>query len=255
MHLLSAGDLIDRSTEFYRRHFVLTLKIISWNIIIGLTAALTETYLAWRFPNGSALSTILIALASLASLLVSIATMSRLISSVTAVVNNQPLPTWKSVFKNFLPIFAAVMLSVLLIVLGLTVFIVPGIIFWIWFAFAPVITALGESNWRQSFGKSRLVSHGRFGMISWRLIAPFGFFALLQLVLLLVATLLIQGAGRGLWTIELIVEGAPLWLLLLANLASELVRDLLSPLFVFALTILYLAAKEETNPVEPKPGV
>lgn len=247
MKTIGAGDLIDRSTQFYRLHSRKILVIVFWNVLSGIVASSVETVANWTAPDGSFASTAVTIAVTALALAVNVVTYVMLVRLVVNEVKGVTMaaPGWKAARKAFWPTAAAIFGSAMLIFLGLVAFVVPGIVFWIWFAFAPIVAALGEERWTRSFSASREVSAGRFLTTSWRLAAPLVFFSLLQLVAVLIVILAFQGTVRGIWTIELMVSGAPLWFLLAVNATTEIVRDLLGPLYAIAITLLYLALKEE----------
>jgi hypothetical protein len=253
MSLLNAGDIIDRSGQFYRLHPAKILRIVVWNLAVGVLAAAVETVAYWFSPGGSPIASAATGAASLLALVVNVLAMImlvRLAANEITGVTQAPLG-FRAARRVFWPTLGVTLASGILIFLGAVAFVVPGLVFWTWFAFAPIAVALGVAPWKRAFAASRELSAGRFLAVFWRLIAPLLFFSLLEMVLILVAILLLQGTIRGIWSIELAADGAPLWFLLVANSTAELVRDLISPLFVFAVTILYFALKEQvTSSVE-----
>lgn len=244
--MISAGDIIDRSIQLYRRRFTAVLKLIFWNLLAGLAMTVVETLVLWIYPNGSPAATVVDLGAEVLAGAVAIFTLVLLIRFVRNEIHGENEPnTWRAAAGVFWRTAGVWLVSFALIFLGLFALVVPGLIFWTWFAFAPQAAALEKIKFFKIFQHSRELSAGRFPAVFWRLFAPFAFFTLLQVVLILIVILVSQGAIRGIWSIELSYAGAPLWFLLLANILTELVRGLTVPLFVFPLTILYFALKEK----------
>lgn len=244
---MGAGDLIDRGSQFYRLHLTAVLKIVTLNLAAGLVATAVETLAVWLYPNGSTVATIASVVASVVAIAVGVIAFTMLVRLVTNGIKG-PTTTktgFQASLERFWPTTFGVVGSGVLIFLGLVAFILPGVVFWTWFAFVPVVAALADASGWRIFSLSRELVAGRFLAILWRLAVPLCFFSLLQLVLVLIAILVLQGGIRGIWSIELMVSGAPLWFLLFVNGTTETVRQLLSPLFTIALTILYLTIKEK----------
>lgn len=252
MPLLGAGDIIDRSAQFYRTHAGTVLRIIGWNLAMGAVAAAADAILVWLWPDGSPTATAVSVVVAIPAAAISLLTMILLVRAVAIAVRGPertPPVTWRDAWRSFWPVAGAFAGTAAILFLGFAAFIVPGIVFWGWFAFAPVLVALGLAPWKKSFAVSRELSAGRLVPTLWRLLAPAVFFSLFQLVAVLVLVLVSQGASRGIWSIELAAAGAPLWFLVAVSVATDLVRGLVAPLYAIALTLLCLSLLEEAKPV------
>jgi hypothetical protein len=245
--LLGAGDIIDRSAQFYRAHLRTVLLLLVPNLAVGIALTATDTALYWLVPSGSIAASAALAAASVPALLVNVLTATLLIRLMVGAIKGPERGgevRWRSAV---LPMTGAFLAVGPLVFLGTVAFVVPGVLFFVWFAFVPVLVATGRAKLMDAFEGSRALSAGRFGAVLWRLAAPMTFYFLLQIVLILLATFLLQGAVRGIWSIEIALEGAPLPLLLSIFGIHELVRTLLSPLFAFVSALLYLALEDSAT--------
>lgn len=76
----------------------------------------------------------------------------------------------------------------LIVVLGLVVFVVPGVIFRVWFALAGYIFVLEGTRGYDALKKSRALVEGRFWPVVWRWIVPFFlFYLILAAVVMIIA--------------------------------------------------------------------
>ncbi|TAL18994.1 hypothetical protein EPN90_05025 [Patescibacteria group bacterium] len=254
--LLTAGDIIDRSAQFYRLHLGKVLRVTVWSLAAGLAAGVAENLLLWLGQTDTLIGKIVLLLTGLPVMAVSVFVTLLLTRAMVREIKGAercPAATWRDAARSFWPMAATLILVTALIFLGGMAFLVPGVIFWTWFAFAPVAVATGDAGVKKSFGLSRELVAGKFFSVLWRLAAPMIFFFLLQLVMLLLTTLLLQGAVRGVWSIEILVAGAPLWFLLLLSLIMEVIRTAVLPLFVFSATMLYLALSDaKPEPTKPE---
>lgn len=71
-------------------------------------------------------------------------------------------------WQLIIPFLLAVILLSLLKIVGLALAIIPGILFWIWYAFAPIIVVLEGGGFVQAFQQSKQLVKGRFGAMLWR---------------------------------------------------------------------------------------
>lgn len=244
MHpLLSVGDLIDRSTQLYRTHAGMILRIIKWNILSSIVLAAVDILLLSTFPVRGTIASLLWGAALVLATAVSICTFILLVRYVVAAVTEHAHPdtlTWRAAIRSFWPVTGSLLASGAIVFLGTVAFLMPGAIFWVWFSFAPLLVILRQESWIQTFPKSRALSQGRFFQVLWRLAAPFLFYSVLQFVLMLLVPFLLQGSVLHTWS-ALPIETAPLWLRFLTHALADGLRELLSPLFVISLTLLFLS--------------
>ncbi|MBP9749038.1 hypothetical protein KBD18_02415 [Patescibacteria group bacterium] len=244
MHpLLSVGDLIDRSTQLYRTHAGMILRIIKWNILMSIALAGLDALLLHQFPDGGMVSSVIWGAALVLATVVSICTFILLVRYVVAAVTDHTHPdtlTWRAAIRNFWPVAGALLASGAVIFLGTVAFLVPGALFWVWFSFAPLLVILEQGPWLQSFPKSRALSADRFFPVLWRLAAPFFFYSILQFVLILLVPFLLQGSFLHTWS-AIPLETAPLWLRFATHAISNSFREIIGPLFTISLTLLFLS--------------
>ena len=135
-------------------------------------------------------------------------------------------------------------LTVLAILSGVILLVIPGIIFSIWFAFSTHAVILDNKKGTQALSYSKQLVRGRWGAVLWRLLAPALAFMAVLLVLqafigmiygsVLVNTLLGQGNSMS-GTIQFNLIGL--------NILAAIISLVFLPLFTAAPTILYLELK------------
>lgn len=247
--LLGAGDLIDRSAQLYKTHRRAILQIIIWNTLVSLIITLLDTALLARWSN-SVQTTLLSLALTIPTLVVSLLTFILLVRYTSSIITGKSSDTWLSwrgAKKSFWKIAGLIIFLDVITSLGFLAFLIPGILFWVWFAFAPVLAVLEDKRWITALTESRTLSKEKFFPVLWRLAAPYIFFFLVQIVIILLTVFLLQGCVRGMWSIELNIIGAPLWFLLLVAGITDIIRSFLLPLFVFPVTLLSFALKETTT--------
>ncbi len=92
------------------------------------------------------------------------------------VVREEPVNTiWteiKAAKKVFLPAIAVSFLLTLIVMLGMILFIIPGIVFALWYYFASYAAMLDNQKTFAALKFSKSLVAGRFGAVLWRLCAP-----------------------------------------------------------------------------------
>jgi hypothetical protein len=257
MHpLLSVGDLIDRSTQLYRTHASAILHIVKWNVLASIALAGLDSLLKHWFPSGGILSSTVWGVALVLATAVSICTFIFLVRYVVAAGTDHTHPetlTWRAAIQQFWPVAGALLASSAIVFLGTVAFLIPGVLFWVWFSFAPLLVILKQDSWLHTFAKSRALSVGRFFPVLWRLAAPFFFYSVLQFVLMLLVPFLLQGSFLHTWS-AMPLDTAPLWLHFATQAIADCLRELIGPMFTISLTLLFLSLtqtplrEKETTP-------
>jgi hypothetical protein len=141
--------------------------------------------------------------------------------------------------KIFLPALAITVLVALITLGGFLFFIVPGVIFMVWYAFAIYLVILEKKSGLKVLSESRALSRNRFWPIFGRLVVPGIFWAI-------ISYLVMAGIFNILGLIinkVVAVAGENVSLALVSALISDLVATFFAPLYVIAATIVYREAR------------
>src|SRR5690606_23501565 len=124
---------------------------------------------------------------------------------------------FQSLFENIFPVYVMSILYALLVLVGSLVFIIPGLLFSVWFATIPYVAVLENRRWWKGF--KRAFSIGRKH-----------FFKILGVIFLM-------------WLVELVVQGVILYCalqftnsFLVVSIAMMLGNMLFLPYFTFVFT-------------------
>jgi len=228
---LSPRDLLVSTFSLYRAHFWLLIGYAAW-MILPVAAFLILTNLPshpW--------TPILVILTFFAQLFVMIWLAVCIMRVTVGVQQNHsvdPNEISAQALRRIQPVLATAVLQTLIVLGGTLLLIVPGIIFWGWYALAQTAAAVDEQPAMKALATSRSLVQGRFWYVLWRLIAgPFVIGLLyafaLGSVLILVATLFGQDPA-GVFS-----EQPPLWAQLLESGGDVFVI----PLFIIYSVLLY----------------
>ena len=153
----------------------------------------------------------------------------------------KPVPYWKETLqKSSHLIWPAIIITIIVILIvigGVILFIIPGIIFAVWYAFAYYEVVFENKTGMEALRASKLLIAGRWGGILWRLFVPGLAFGIL---IGLISNILNKITYYALSTLEL-------HFLLVSSLVSSVVSIIFTPLTIGAVLLLYLSAVK--NPV------
>lgn len=137
---------------------------------------------------------------------------------------------------RLVPHFILVAILNALVVLGGTIlFIVPGLVFWVWYGFIQLEVVLHKKRGWEAFVASRDLVRGRFWPVAWRLLGGPLFIILCYFF---AASILVALIALFTNTPEALLnpENAPLWV----EVVTSILEMLALPLFVIYSTVLYL---------------
>jgi hypothetical protein len=239
--LKTATEIISESFQLYKKHwreftpFILILFIPHF-ILSSLGTIFL--YLEIWLPASASFTNIIILVIAVAVAVLSIWASIGFTKTIYAAITNQPI-NWKVDFSNssklILPTILTTILTVLIILGGTLLLIIPGIIFTVWYSFFYYALILDNKKGLDALSASKTLVVGRWWSILWRTTAPAFIFGMLGSIISL-----------GLYGIA----SMPLPIFLLATLTSlltSLINTMIAPLYTTAGLILYKNAKE--NPV------
>ena len=190
--LLSIKDLFEKSADLYKKHLKFLGQYV-WIISIPafLLSIIEPDSGLVRIPGD-----FLNILVSLSLSVVLIWMMAALVRSTAALIQNKPTKPVKEELKGathkILPVFLASLLSSAAVLGGMIFFIIPGIIFVIWFTFITQEIVLNNVSATGSLSASKHLVEGRWWPVFWRVVAPgFAFAVLVVLTKLVFSTLFI----------------------------------------------------------------
>lgn len=171
----TALEIIQQSWNIYEENFKKLLKIMLWGFVItsistGMVYAVDTLYAgnAWS-------EAILGFLAGLPQLLAALWMTITLIGIANTLLEKKSFDTKKSMragFKFFIPAVIVILSVALAEAVGFILFIIPGIIFSVWFAFSVYETILEKKKPIEAMKESKKLSAGRWWIVAWLYYAP-----------------------------------------------------------------------------------
>lgn len=215
------------------------------NFILGLSGILSIYFDKYADSGAFVLTNNLIVLIIfIASIIFTLWASMALVKNLGRIIEKKEMTNLRESFSTTSHLIWAVLYTsvlVMLIVLGGTfLFIVPGIIFSVWYSFIFYTIIFEEKKGLNSLKASKNLVTGRWWAILWRLLIPGLFFTAILLVLsFIISNLLI-----------LIVSGTSF--LIINGLLNSIVSVIISPLTALATVLLYFSAKESLGAIKSK---
>ncbi len=250
--LKSASEIISESFQLYVknwRNFVPYMLVIFLPTLILSLVGVFSSYLEVFVPATGLISSTIIIVLYAASFVITIWATIALIRSLNASLSDQTLE-WKENFKVsnhlILPVIITSIMVGLIVLGGSLLFVIPGIIFSIWYSFATYPVILDNIKGLEALGISKSLVVGRWAQIAWRIIVIGFIFALISILLSSLTNFVV-----GLIPMVNFLKSA------LSSLLGSLVSTILVPLSTAGSLILYYSAKAnpvgaELPPVPPK---
>lgn len=243
--LITVSELILNSWRIYKENF---RKLIPYMALLFVPPValfllgLLGSYLDAAWPESVLISNIILLALFVASVLFSLWAGVALILALGRLAKNEPLEGWQTVFNAVAPRLWPFIYSLIfaggVIFVGTLFFIVPGIIFSVWYAFVAYIVILRNQQGLAALEASKKLVAGRWGAILWRLVAPSAVFVLLLSAAQFAALFLIG------FVVRQALPGA-----LVGGLVSSLLSAVTAPLVSLATVLLFHSA--EATPVAP----
>lgn len=258
MNLIDPMDIVRKSIALYKEHrdlfasYIKLLAIPSGAVVIG--SEILNLFFAELPPVlGFAFLFLLVIPASVVSVWISIA----MIRAIGDLFLGVPVKPVRDMLKASVPLIIqsviVSILSALAVLGGLLLFIIPGIIFSIWFAFAVYALVLDGKRNVSALVASKALVKGRWFAVATRLGIPAILFAaaaiIAQNIIAIPAEALLKGMQKG--TLPAV------FISIVVGLFGTAISVFLAPLFSAAPTILYLELKKtpvqrnDATPPEP----
>lgn len=241
--LISAGEIIKSSWELYKKnwkHFTAyVLLLILPSLLLGaLTAGLSVLSFIY-FSNNTILNVALLLAVIAAAVVFALWISIGLAQAIKARLNNQELPTFRSMLGSTSHLIWPVILTSLLISLvvlgGILLFVIPGIIFMVWYSFTYYTVIFDGQRGTNALRASKSLVVGRWWQMIWRMFAPIFLFNLIGWVISVIISLPFE-----FFLSEQANEIA-------FQISSGVVNIVITPLMAASSVILYSSAKE--NPL------
>jgi hypothetical protein len=237
--LSSPFELLAKSWRLYRANFWTYFGYASW-LLLPLAIILVLTTL----PKHVIVDALTITI-SIAQVFVALWIVISLIRFTYELAENKS-PDLARLSKESVTripnLLATAFLQLLIVLGGVLLFVIPGFIFWVWYAFAQMTTVIEGSRPVEALTASRALVRGRFFPVLWRLVCGPIVVCLLYSVAL-GSLLYAISLGLGFDLISVFSEDPPVWALAIEGIAEVIIF----PLLLVYSVILYRDLK--TNPV------
>jgi hypothetical protein len=240
--MLASFELLKNSWNLYRTHFWYLVGYSAWILLPG------AGFFLLRFAPVHGLADIsvmlLLVLQTFLWLWIFIA-ITRSVVNLTQGKTPEASSLSKESLIRIPKLLSTIILQILVVLGGLFLFVIPGILFVIWYGFAQVISVMEDKRPLEALAMSRSLVQGRFFSVAWRAVCGPLFIAVVYSVLLALVIGLV-GSISDVKFVEIFSEDSPAWVVLMENLGDIFVM----PLFILYTVLLYQNLKEQ--PVTPK---
>ncbi|TSC84320.1 MAG: membrane protein [Parcubacteria group bacterium Gr01-1014_13] len=240
--LKTATELVVDSWDLYVKNWRKFLPFIIMLFLPTLILSALGTislYLSVYLPSSSLASNIIILIVFAASIVFAIWVTIALARAISDSLLAKPT-NWKETFLTsstlIWPVVFTSFLVSLSVIGGTLLFILPGIIFAVWYSFASYAVIFEGAKGLSAMRASKALVVGRWWPIAWRLAIAALIFGLLNYMVSFALTYLIE-----LLPLPMFIESASV------SVLSSLSSSVIAPLSAAATLILYLSAKQ--NPV------
>jgi len=166
--ILSATDLFRDSWKLYKKNFWLFTGYAAWLLLpLAVFLILSNAPKHWAIA-------IIIILASLGELFIGIWILATVILTTIQLSENKQVDdvkTSKKALASMKNLLSTSVLQLLVILGGLILFIIPGLIFSIWYGFSQATAVLTGKRPVEALAHSKSLVKGRFFPVAWRMLS------------------------------------------------------------------------------------
>lgn len=241
--LIQPLDIFKKSWQIFKGNYLYLWKIVGWLLIpvilLGILAWV-DARLGSSFVNYSvSIYLALTALAFVLGLWVNIV-LARLIFHALQQTPVDRKSLTREAWRDTISYLWISILVGLIVMAGTFLFVVPGLIFAVWYSFALLIFVLEGAKGYEALKKSKILVSGRFWPVVWRWFVPHFIYGLILIILIGVPVLSI-----GLFTkfAGFTSQSYPWWV----GLWQSVVTILTAPLSVGFGVVMYSSLKRD-NP-------
>ena len=238
--------LLQRSMQEYWQHRSIYVGYCAWMLLWLIPQMLANLFLG---PSAQTIvSLVLMGCEIVALAYIQFILVSRVRHSLVSPTLAWLPPTTQEITQR-LPALISVILLVALVTLGGSIlFLIPGLLFSVWFFFADIEVILEQKQGLAALSESRALSAGRFFAVFYRV---FSVPLLLTLVYNLVYWTIMSPfllSVQTNWTLEEILFHPPPWLTLTHAIGTILI---VSPILFIYSVLLYYSLKSEPTSNQP----
>lgn len=237
MQIIGVGDLIKKSWTLYWSNLKLLLTISAWMIIPLLAALLLAFVPANLIVVIVPLSLIVFAATFIINFWVTIC----LVQACAKLYQEQKVNlriVFQSAWPKMIPLIWVSILTGLAVLGGTILFIIPGIIFAVWFAFATFLNILEGSRGVAALKQSKAMVSGLWWSTAIRFVVPYIVFGILfygaARIVLMALTPLTNYFADANQEIITVIE----------SIVTSALNIFITPLFIAVGAILYLEIKK-----------
>ena len=240
--LLGAGDLIEGSWVVCRKNWRKLAVISFWMFVPTLLQTIVSLAMRLLGVQEFAAAVIIIAV-SLPSYVAQFIAAIVFVLAIDTILRGEEFDVRKlaeASLKKLWPVLLVVALTGLAIMAGLILFIIPGLIFSVWFAFAYYEAILADVRGTEALKRSRDLSSGRFWGVLWRLVASTIFWSVV-VWLFMSAIFMLFGAITAPWKMTVGGEPGASFAAAFLEIVANAVQAASAPLFTAIGVLLYRA--------------
>jgi hypothetical protein len=262
--LLTTSQILEKSWKTYTSNFKKILPFIFLFAVLFFLQSAPEIYNTLEAHYGLFINSavvILVALLAFVTIfsIISLWALAALSFFIRDLLHAEPVQKISGYLKNskkylWSLIFVSILVS-LIIFGGALLFIVPGVIFSVWYAFITNTVLFEEKKGMEAMAASKNLVIGRWWKILWRLIVPAFLYTIIAFVLVTVILWPFNGSSifvqdYALTDPSLLASslsepfGKSVPTVLLNNFVSSIIFALIIPLSTLSFIILYESAKE-----------
>lgn len=238
--LLSSIDIFNQAGQVFKANYLAFWKITAWMLVPGVFMAASDylfsklgySFASYSVPLDLALVAVLVVLGLWIQIVV-----TRLVFNAYKQVPVDTKIVRREAWRDTISYVWVMILVQAALLLGLIFFVVPGILFAVWFSFAGLIFILEGVRGRQALMKSKELVKGRFWAVVWRWLILHLIYLLILIVVAGVPTLLIGWATKF---AGFSVQAGPWWF----NLVQVAGTAVILPLQAAFGVVFYSALKE-----------
>ncbi|MDD4995317.1 MAG: hypothetical protein PHW53_02555 [Patescibacteria group bacterium] len=238
MNFIGAGELIKKSWSIYFANFKTLILIAVWSLIPAVAMILVVL-----IPQELWILSMLLAIvAGIGTMIVGLwvfATMTAIIAKIYDGEQYDVKAISQNAWTKIIPLLWVSILTGFAVFGGTLLFLIPGIIFAVWFTFSSVINVLEGTRGTAALKQSKQLVTGKWWAVLWRLVACYFVYGIIFYIVTAILFLLV-GLATGQW--EAFASGQYLpWL---SNLISQIVNVAAMPLAGAISVILYIELKK-----------
>ncbi len=180
--LIGPGELIVVSWENFRKNFRAYAEFVVWIVALSLVQWLILIAVQASVP-GLSERLMLYALLSIPGSLAFLVVTAAMIDLTITGISDKKIDIRESLYHGFqrlLPLLWVSILTSVMIFLGLIILVIPALIFFVWYKFAPYQTVAEKTGGWKALDASRNLVTGRWWSVLLRVLVPMLFFSIIS---------------------------------------------------------------------------